>query len=150
MKLKLTRLDLSWSVSRGRDSYGYNIARLDDATSRKRYTTMGGGYDMAGTVFGDWLNDVYQARLVELFATRPTQDANYTAPGFRKITGLYGIVLSPKEIAYCDGGCGIESMIAIAKAIGLEVQGTYDRGRNPKRTGFIVCEPETETTEATP
>lgn len=35
-------LSLSWSISRGRDTYGYNIARLDDHATGKRYRCSGG------------------------------------------------------------------------------------------------------------
>ena len=145
MKLKLTRLDLTWSVSRGRDTEGYNICRLDDANTGKRYKCLGGGYDMVGTVFGDFLNDVYQERLQKLFTDRPTLDAGYLVPGYNKIKDLYGITLQPSGVAHCDGGCGISSMIRIAEAIGLEVQTTWNRkSRSGATTGFIVSEPEVE------
>lgn len=62
----IKRLALSWSVSRGRDTYGYNICRLDDTSTEERFKCMGGGYDMQGTVFGSWLEAGYQDRLVEL------------------------------------------------------------------------------------
>jgi hypothetical protein len=52
-----THLNISWSVSRGQDTYGYNICRLDDTRTGKRYHLNGGGYDMIGTVLGDWLED---------------------------------------------------------------------------------------------
>lgn len=42
----IKRLALSWSVSRGRDTYGYNICRLDDTSTGERFKCMGGGYDM--------------------------------------------------------------------------------------------------------
>ena len=144
LKLKLTRLDLSWSISRGRDTEGYNICRLDDANTGKRYKCIGGGYDMVGTVFGDYLNDVYQDRLVKLFQGRADiAEAGYQVPGYNKIEGLYGITLNPGSVAHCDGGCGISSMIQIAEAIGLEVQTTWNRkSRNGATTGFIVSEPE--------
>lgn len=58
-----TYLDLSWSTSRGRDTYGWNICRLDDTSTGKRYRCNGGGYDMAGTVFADWMQATYQQEL---------------------------------------------------------------------------------------
>lgn len=48
---QIHRLDLTWSTSKARDTYGYNITRLDDSISGKRYKTCGGGYDMIGTVW---------------------------------------------------------------------------------------------------
>lgn len=47
-------LTVTWTVSRGRDTYGYNIVTLrerGDVVARCN----GGGYDMRGTVFADWL-----------------------------------------------------------------------------------------------
>lgn len=140
---KLTRLDLSWAVSRGAGTYGYNIARLDDSITGKRYRTCGGGYDMVGTVFADWMNVAHQDKLQALF-TGATQECGYSVPGYKKLPALYGVTLSPKGIAHCDGGCGIESMRRIAEAIGLEVQSTYNR--KGRTTGFIVGEVLTTST----
>lgn len=71
-------LTLSWSISRGRGTYGGNICRLDDTTTDKRYRCSGGGYDMTGTVLGDWLTDVYQS---ELQALAPRAGAWYSKAG---------------------------------------------------------------------
>lgn len=128
MKLKLTRLDLSWSVSRGRDSYGYNICRLDDTTTGKRYKCNGGGYDMTGTVFGDWLEDVYQDRVLAL------------AAGDKK---FYGLRVNDGK-AHLDGACGIDCMLDVARAIGLEVQRYHNK--KGATTGWLICEPEGEPT----
>lgn len=132
--MKLEHLSLSWTTSRGQDTYGYNICRLDSRT--KRYKCSGGGYDMVGTVFGMWLNAEHQERLKKLFSDRPVEDCKYQVPGYNKIPGLYGITLSPKGEAHCDGGCGINSMISIAEAIGIEVQTTGNR--KGRTDGFIV------------
>ena len=136
----LKRLDISWSTSRGRDTYGYNICRLDDSHTRKRYRCSGGGYDMIGTVFGDWLADMYAPQLAALFASREHVDAGYAVKGYRKIPDLYGVTMSPDGKVHCDGACGIESMIRIAEAIGLQVQQTYSR--KGRTTGFIVLSAE--------
>ena len=142
MYLKLTRLDISWSISRGRDTYGYNICRLDDAVTGKRYKCLGGGYDMIGTVFGEFLNDVYQERLVKLFSERVTGDYGNTDAGRKCIPELYGITLNPQGKAHCDGGCGINSMQRIAEAIGLNVQ--WIGNKKGHTIGYIVSEPDTE------
>lgn len=45
-----TFLEFQTSVSRGADTYGYNIVRLVDTHyNGKAYKCMGGGYDMHGT-----------------------------------------------------------------------------------------------------
>ena len=136
----LKRLNISWSTSRGRDTYGYNICRLDDSRTRKRYRCMGGGYDMIGTVFGDWLADMYAPEIAALFDTRASVDAGYVVKGYRKIPDLYGLTMTPGGDVQCDGGCGIESMIRVAETIGLQVQQTY--GRKGRTTGFIVLSAE--------
>lgn len=61
--MNINHLRMSWSVSRGRDTYGYNICKLTDGNTGKQYRCMGGGYDMQGTVFGDWLEANYPDRL---------------------------------------------------------------------------------------
>ena len=142
-------LDLSWSTSRGRDTYGYNICRLDDTSIHpmKRYKTMGGGYDMVGTVFGHWLEDRFQDRLLALKAQAhavwdgkkyQTKDGQHAYWG--DMTGdFYGMTHNtPDNIVTLDGACGLDSMRTIAKAVDLEVSMTHNRKGN--MTGFIVTD----------
>lgn len=122
MKNQINHLVLSWSVSKGRDTYGYNICRLDDRNSGKRYRTIGGGYDMIGTVFGEWLQDNYQEQLQAIKArSHYITDENGTQANPRT-DNLYGMRWKTDNIVSLDGACGIESMIRIAEAIGLEVE----------------------------
>ena len=136
----LNHLVMSWSISRGRDTYGYNICRLDDRNNAKRYRCSGGGYDMQGTVFGDWLSDVFQADLLKLFSTMPNVDCGYGVAGYKKIESLYGLTLAPNGKVSCNGACGLSSMIAIAEAIGLEIEMEYDLRPRGKQglLGFYV------------
>lgn len=140
--MKTNYLALSWSVSRGRDTYGYNICRLDDRETDKRYKCMGGGYDMKGTVFGDWLQDVYQERLMAL-ASDPSklEEAGYAVKGYLKHIDLYGITFYSGK-ATLDGACGLESMKRIAEAIGLEVTDNYNR-RKRGTEGFFIMDSRT-------
>lgn len=142
----IKRLALSWSVSRGRDTYGYNICRLDDTSTGERFKCMGGGYDMQGTVFGSWLEACYQDRLVELkdranyfFKTGEMPRAN------DRPDRLYGMayIVEDDRISL-DGSCGLECMIRIAEAIGLEVERDYiAKGRRRGETvGWYVSEAE--------
>ena len=109
MKNQINHLSLSWSVSKGQYTYGYNICRLDDRNNGKRFRCMGGGYDMIGTVFGEWLQHYYQPELLKI-----------------KDFGFYGMTYrADKNQVSLDGACGIESMIRIAEAIGLEVERNY-------------------------
>ena len=129
-KFTYAHLALSWSTSRGRDTYGYNIARLDDTDTRHRFKTCGGGYDMVGTVFGQWLAARFQPELCAMVSDA----VDYTG-SHKKHPRLYGLFFGP-DGAYCDGACGIESMIRIAEHIGLKVRRTYNRKGHT--TGFNV------------
>lgn len=58
-------LEFKWSVSRGRDTAGYNICSLY-VDGRKVASTCGGGYDMKGTVLGKYIAGAYADRLLAL------------------------------------------------------------------------------------
>lgn len=122
-----TYLNFKWSISRGRDTYGYNICTVKDVQRGTSYRCNGGGYDMQGTSFGEWLQETYQARLVEIKArAKSITDEN----GYHDQEGgnLYGFIYRAKDgKAWLDGGCGLSSMLNIAHAIGLEVQAVYSR-----------------------
>lgn len=142
MTSKINHLSLSWSTSRGRDTYGYNICRLDDRKTGERFKCMGGGYDMMGTVFGNWLEATYQPELLAL-----KDRANYTrttaggyAPANRE-DSLYGMAYFERDNRVSlDGAAGLECMIRIAEAIGLEVEREYiAKGRRRGETvGWYV------------
>lgn len=137
-----TFLALSWSVSRGRDTYGYNICRLDDRNTDERFRTCGGGYDMIGTVFAQWLSANFQPELCALIESRNSEliDAGYSVKGYQKLPGLYGLTVRPGKIKpgsiQLDGACGFSSMQAIAEAIGLEV--TRSGNKRGQTIGFFV------------
>ncbi|EKR8463847.1 hypothetical protein P9J17_004295 [Salmonella enterica] len=146
MKTNINHLSLSWSTSKGRDTYGYNICRLDDRNQGARFKCMGGGYDMVGTVFGNWLEANYQDRLLALKAR-----ANYTrttdgefVPANRQ-DSLYGMAYLEKDNRISlDGACGIDCMIRIAEEIGLDIQRDYiAKGRRRGDTiGWFISEKE--------
>ena len=124
MKNQINKLTISWAVSKGVNTYGYNICRLDDRNNGKRFRCMGGGYDMIGTVFGDWLQHYYQSELLKI-----------------KESGFYGMTYrADKNQVSLDGACGIESMLRIAEAIGLEVERDYiAKGRRRGETiGWFI------------
>jgi hypothetical protein len=130
-------LSVKWTVSRGRETYGYNICTLTDTNTGKRYRCNGGGYDMLGTVFGEWLQENYQE---ELYAIRDRAHSIWTV-GTRTQNdspdALYGMSHRERTCSIgLDGACGIESMRRIAEAIGLEIKSTVDRKGHI--TGFLV------------
>lgn len=132
-------LHLSWSVSRGIETYGYNICRLDDNATNKRYKCMGGGYDMVGTVIGQWLADQYQDRLRDLAVTYQERLQPYGSTNWKQIPGLYGITFRDDGRASLDGACGKESMIKIARAVGVDITSNYNRRKN-RTDGFFVSD----------
>lgn len=137
--MKHKHLSLSWSVSRGRETYGYNICRLDDHETGKRYRCSGGGYDMVGTVIGQWLADHYQDRLV---AIAERMSARYNkADRYQTDQGdLYGgCWRTDVNRVTLDGACGRESMCKIAEAVGLQITSDYDR-RKDRTVGFFVTD----------
>jgi hypothetical protein len=151
-----TELALSWATSRERDTYGYNICRLVDQATGKRYRTMGGGYDMIGTVIGYWLEDQHQAALVAL-CEAGRAGTTYTAADITNNTGeraryynrdnretvLYGLVYNQDaRRAMVDGACGESCVLEIARAIGITID-TRTHKRNGETTGYLVTAPET-------
>lgn len=132
-KTQVKNLHFKWTVSRGRDTYGYNICTLL-VDGDKVASCNGGGYDMQGTSFGEWLQNAYQSRLFKLMLDigineMPPCNSYSTAKGEVKryeLSGYYGMNLQVypdgKTVVYLDGGCGMSSMQKIAEAIGITLK----------------------------
>jgi len=134
----IKQLTLKHSISRAQETYGYSRITLTDTSTGKKYSAVGGGYDMVGAVFGEWLQDNYQAELLAI-----THKAHYIHDGHRltKATEwqpmhqyvtidphkLYGMTyhIAGDRVAL-DGACGLESMLDIAKHAGLGIQRQTD------------------------
>lgn len=127
MKNKINKLSLSWGVSKGRDSFGYPICRLDDRNNGRRFRTNGGGYDMIGTVFGKWLEANYQKELLNIQGNAfMIWSAKFGLIENKGDNRFYGMTHDQiQNRVYLDGACGMESMIQIAEAIGLEIERDY-------------------------
>jgi hypothetical protein len=145
-----TYLSVKWSVSRGRDTYGYNICTITDQNTGKRYRCNGGGYDMEGTSFGEWLEATHQTELAAISGRAQTftdwRDPSALNLGTTRTANpspdaLYGFTFHREPSARpvsLDGACGMSSMRKIAEAIGLELTRTHDRKGNT--TGYIVSQ----------
>lgn len=59
-------LTIRWGTSRARDSYGYRTCSLRDDTGKRRAMCNGGGYDLRGTVIGDWIASEFPKELNQL------------------------------------------------------------------------------------
>ena len=105
-------LEYKWTISRGRDTYGWNICTLWDGD--RAYRCNGGGYDMQGTVFGEWLMANHMEEIIEKVKPYDESNCNY---GFHFRNDKY----------YLDGACGLDSMIRIAEKIGLEIERLVDK-----------------------
>ena len=90
----------------------------------EEFRCKGGGYDMVGTVFGDWLQTNYQARIEGLV---------------RRGAKFPGLIEGAQagELFYLDGGTGLDCIERIAAAIGLQV--TRFRVKD-KLAGFVVID----------
>lgn len=132
----LENVQISWGVSRGRDTYGYNICRAYSPHLNKTFRTCGGGYDMQGTVIGQFIAEAFQQELQAL----KIESIPYAQTGHFKHPELYGLFFRANGTAYCDGACGIESMLRIVQALGLEYQRTYNKKGHT--TGYIFSKLE--------
>lgn len=116
------RLRFRWGVSRGRKTSGYTICTLfvDD---KKVSSANGGGYDLSGTVFGDWVEKAFKAELLKLKIPMSRRNGQR----FREYYGLTyqteegGSSYTPKKgyiKPLIDGGCGFSAVEKILKACG--------------------------------
>lgn len=116
-------LEITWTTSRSREYYGCPIVTLYDGL--KKFKATGGGYDMLGSVFGQWLMANYREKIIQL---TPHQDG-----------GFYGLNRYSTGSWHLDGACGLDCVKTIAKAIGLDVQSIWNE-RKKTTTHFIVRE----------
>ena len=145
----IKQLILKHGISRAKETYGYDRVTLTDTITGKKYSTVGGGYDMAGTVFSEWLQDNCQTDLLKI-----TRMAYYVYDGIRLTRAtdwqplhehvnldlhgsLYGMTYHVvSDTVTLDGACGLDCMLTIAEAIGLGIQRQVDnKGR---LIGFFV------------
>lgn len=123
-----TYLQIKWTTSRGAETYGWNVVTLTDTATGKRYRANGGGYDMQGTVFADWLQDTHQDELRKIATqAHTTWQAVADGPWSHETNrdGLYGMAFYAHDgRVVLDGACGLSSIERVADAIGLDVRHT--------------------------
>ena len=114
-----------WSVSRARDSYGYNVcnAYVDGV---KVGGCNGGGYDMKGAALAPWLET--QVRLTDEFYGLSWHDPNWRVPekvakreeageslGLERYQAYFAAsnkVRTEKHVVpQIDGACGLSSLL---------------------------------------
>jgi hypothetical protein len=128
-------IELKWTVSRARDTYGYNVVTLTDNYGAK-FKASGGGYDMTGKVFGQWLEYQYMDKIkAELKSCVYGRDENGRTTSTH--SDYYGLFYDIELDKYwLDGACGLDSMRHIAKAIGLDV--TYACHKGDVKTMVVI------------
>ena len=113
-------LTVSYGVSRSKNHYSEPIVSLLDLGTNKRYRAIGSGYDRLGTCFAMFLEDVYQMELKSI-SQQAYHVSNGSTPQKTGVQGaLYGMTRHADKVTL-DGGCGFESMLKIARKIGLSV-----------------------------
>lgn len=131
-----TILKIKRSTSRGQDTYGYIIITLTDGNTGKKYRTSGGGYDMRGSVLGEWLNTVYATELKALasLAEGTIQNGQYNSrrdknaqSSINRNQHYYGLLArydakGNVERVSIDGACGVSEVMTVARAIGLSIE----------------------------
>lgn len=140
------QLHFKWTISRGRDTYGYNICTLL-VEGEKVGKTCGGGYDMQGTVLGQWLQNEFQYELQKRFINEinTVTDKDYRTGSeycYKSISDFYGAHVAgskgTKLIITLDGGCGIESMKRIAEAIGITFKWNPESNKYKNHTYYTA------------
>jgi len=126
-------LEIKWTVSKGRNTYGYNICSLYE-NGTKQTSCNGGGYDMQGTCLGEWINKNYKDRLCKLYSP------NFYGLKFIKKTKTGKYIYLKRYTKDCeivlDGACGESSMLKIARAIKLAMKQT----KTTKNTTVFIVE----------
>jgi len=154
--MNINKATIKWTISKARDTYGYNVVTLLDVDTGKKYKAMGGGYDMTGTVFADWMEDTQQARLKTLAEQAQCrvfrEGGEYKGREYIAAGALYGLTAhyadGVLDRVSMDGACGLSSIENICEAAGLCVEKGYDRSkRNPELIAFYVF-PKEKTAEA--
>tara|TARA_Y100000310_G_C20309609_1_gene635614 strand:- start:36 stop:503 length:468 start_codon:yes stop_codon:yes gene_type:complete len=130
-----------WTVSRGRDTYGYNICSLW-VDGSKLTSCNGGGYDMKGTSLGLYIACAFAEKLNTLkeeFYGLTYHNPNYKCSeevvekekagesfGLERYQDFYKqsskLPTERHTIPQIDGACGFSSVEDIMKAIGLRLK----------------------------
>lgn len=118
----IENVQIKRSISRGRDTYGYNIVTA--VCNGKSYRTLGGGYDMIGTVLGDWFEDAHKDDLTTLVTTLELEHYVGTT---KYVPKYYGLFIRYNNSVYIDGACGISCVLEIIRACGYKTQTRSDK-----------------------
>lgn len=82
----MNTLEFKWTISRGRDTYGYNICSLY-LDGRKVAACNGGGYDMKGTSLGNFIARAYADRLRALTPEQMPEQSHWESDRKKRCGG---------------------------------------------------------------
>jgi hypothetical protein len=125
-------LEIKWTVSRGRDTWGFRICSLY-IYGQKVADCNGGGYSMVGTVIADLVTELFKSELAELSKSADLtnhhscgREIKFRNPkyGGRYEDDCYGLYTSDydgnRNVAI-NGACGESSVQGIMNAIGYDL-----------------------------
>jgi len=122
------KLVFKWTVSRGRDTYGYNICSLY-VDGRKVSSCNGGGYDMKGKALGNWVAGRFSDELMKLeipMGRRNGEEVqeyyglSYHDPKFDPGKAVIGDGADDRTIGKNAEGKTVEQAEADGESLGLE------------------------------
>lgn len=126
---------IKWTTSRARDTYGYTVCTLYlnrySGTEEKAARCNGGGYDLAGTVFGSFLRTWFKDDFKKLSSSTGSGDpwnhknAYYGLYFYDVKRRKYRKNWRPGYTVYVDGGTGFSCMEHLLNAVGVTL--TYKR-----------------------
>lgn len=134
-------LRLKWTVSRGQNTYGYNVCTL--YVDGVKYTSCnGGGYDMEGTVLAEYIKDTYLDRIKALEGNSGSLDKTgtgyYSIMFHNEADGWHKHYKEGDRVSF-DGACGVSEVKRIAQAIGLDLE--YSHGfSDKKQTAYYLTD----------
>lgn len=116
-------LYVKWGTSRGRDTYGYTTCALWEH-GRRLASCNGGGYDMRGTVFGNWLAAAYRDRLLKLKAKDMPEGKlcglTFHDPGYDPSKAIIGEQCDDRTLGKGANGKTVEQAEKDGESLGLE------------------------------
>ena len=120
---KLETLVFKWTTSKARATRGWNVCTLNDNRGNKISSTCGGGYDMKGTAFGQFIAHYFGEELKRLSANYGSFDKGgfYGLRHYNNKTRKSQKRASKHTRTSIDGGCGFNCMLTILEKIGFSL-----------------------------
>lgn len=135
----MTSTSVNASVYHGNTRYE-GMPRKTLTVGTSKLVEVGMGYDMVGSLFGQWLNSNYEDKLTKL-----AQDNAHkmTSPGYfgseTDFYGLYAILGDNGEVVkgYVNGMCGLSCVRRLARMVGVHIIADWARDTN-RRDGYVI------------